>query len=410
MRMETQSGQTDAESRAFFLKTLPFFIMAHAAHHFLTALPQPLFPAIRDEFRLSYTGASLVPMSFAIAGATGQLPAGWLADRVGPGMLIAAGTIGVALAGILIGFSHTFVMLLACLVLMGLLSGGYHPAATPLISSSVNPRHRGRALGLHLVGGNSSFFVAPIIAASISGIWGWRGSFVALAVPTLVLGLMFHLYITRKAGRAHVSGVKQKVRKEKPPQPGYRRRLIAFLTMIIIGSGSSMSILSFLTLYMTDALGASNEMAGGLLSIVFSSGLWAGPVGGYLADRFGSVRIVIATAIASGIIIYSLTFVSLGPSLYCVLFLQGLNMAIQMPVTEVFIMGQTPAPKRSTIFGVYYSTMQYTGAIFTPLGGYVIERWGFHFCFAAVGATVVAVAAVTSLFIYDARDNYHNAA
>jgi MFS family permease len=405
--METTTKQTEPESLAFFLTTLPFFIMAHAAHHFLTALPQPLFPAIRDEFRLSYTKASLVPMSFAIAGATGQLPAGWLADRVGPTLLIAVGTIGVALAGVLIGLSQSFIMLISCLLLMGFLSGGYHPAATPLISASVKPQHRGRALGLHLVGGNSAYFIAPIIAASISGLWGWRGSFFTLAIPTTIFGLIFYIYLTRKAGKAHVAGVKQKVNLEKPPQPGYERRLIAFLAMIIIGSGTAMSILSFLTLYMADELGASNELAGGLLSIVFSSGLWAGPVGGYLADKFGSVKIVIATAILSGIIIYSFNFVSLGPTLYLVLFLEGLNVAIRMPVTEVFIMSQTPAKNRSTIFGIYYSTMQYTGAIFTPLGGYVIERWGFHFCFSAAGIIVTIVAVVTSLFIYDAKDNYH---
>jgi len=298
-------------------------------------------------------------------------------------------------------------MLISFLLLMGLLSGGYHPAATPLISASVKPQQRGRALGLHLIGGNSAFFVAPIIAASISGIWGWRGSFFALAIPTIIFGLIFYISLTRKAGKAHVAGVKKKISEEKPPQPGYQRRLIAFLTMIIIGGGANMSILAFLTLYMTDELGASNELAGGLLSIVFSSGLWAGPLGGYISDRIGSVRIVIITGILGGIIIYALNFVSLGPTLYLVLFVQGLNMAIRMPVTEVFIMSQAPAKNRSTIFGVYYSTMQYTGAVFTPLGGYIIERWGFHFCFTATAIAVLIVAVVTSVFIYDAKDNYH---
>jgi len=405
--MDTESKETKPEERSFFLTSLPFFILAHAAHHFLTALPQPLLPDMRDEFKLDYTKASLIPMSFAISGATGQLPAGWLADRVGPALLIAVGTIGVAMAGILIGFSKTFLMLILCLLLMGLLSGGYHPAATPLISASVKPQQRGRALGLHLIGGNSAFFVAPIIAAAISGIWGWRGSFFALAVPTIAFGLIFYIYLTRKAGRIHVAGVKRNIHSEKPPQPGYKRRLVAFLTMVIIGGGAGMSILSLLTLYMTDELGLSNELAGGLLSIVYSSGLWAGPLGGYFADKVGSVKIVIATGILSGIIIYALNFVSLGPSLYLVLFLQGLNMAIRMPVTEVFIMSQSPAKSRSTVFGIYYSTMQYTGAIFTPLGGYIIERWGFRFCFTATAIVVLVVAVVTSFFIYDARDNYH---
>jgi hypothetical protein len=44
-----------SKPRSFFFTSLPFFIMAHAAHHFLTALPQLLFPAIRDEFKLEGT-------------------------------------------------------------------------------------------------------------------------------------------------------------------------------------------------------------------------------------------------------------------------------------------------------------------------------------------------------------------
>jgi MFS family permease len=342
-------------------------------------------------------------MSFAIAGATGQLPAGWLADRIGPTILIAIGTIGVALSGLLIGVSHTFALLLGFLVLMGLLSGGYHPAATPLISASVEPQQRGRALGLHLVGGTGAYFIAPIIAGATLRSWGWRGSFLALAVPTAIFGLVFYLYLTRRGGKIHVDGVRQRLAEEKPPQPGYRRRLIAFLTMIIIGGGTGMSILSFITLYMTDELGASNVLAGSLLSIVYSSGLWAGPLGGYLSDRIGSVKIVIVTGLLTGIIIFAFKFVTLGPSLYIVLFLQGLNMAVRMPVTEVFIMSQTPARYRSTVFGIYYSTMQYTGAIFTPVGGYVIERWGFGVCLTAAAVVVTIVAAITSLFIWDAK-------
>lgn len=122
--MQEKSKQTESEGKSFFWTTLPFFIIAHAAHHFLTALPQPLLPAIRDEFKLSYTKASFIPTAFAISGATGQLPAGWLADRVGPKLLIAVGIIGVALAGILVGFSQSFVMLISFLLLMGLASGG----------------------------------------------------------------------------------------------------------------------------------------------------------------------------------------------------------------------------------------------------------------------------------------------
>jgi MFS family permease len=375
------------------------------------ALQQPLFPAMRDYFKIgTYTKASTIPMAFSLASATGQLPAGWVADRFGPVALIMIGTLGVAVAGVMVGLSVNFVMLIITLMLMGLLSGGYHPAATPLISASVEPQQRGRALGLHLVGGNSAFFVTPLIAAAIVSAFGeesgWRYSYLILAAPTVIFALIFYFYLSRHGGRAHVETVKKKIIEERPPQPGYKRRLIAFLTMMVIGGGIGMSVLPFLTLYMTDELGASNATAGGLMSIVFSSGLWAGPVGGYISDKIGSVKVIIATGILSGVLVYFFKFVSLGPSLYILLFFHGLNMAMRMPVTEVFIMSQAPGKHRSKIFGVYYSTMQYTGAIFVLPGGYLLERFGFDtmFTWAAVGVTVVAV--ITAFFIIDAKDNY----
>lgn len=404
---------TGPKRRSFIWSSLPFFIMAHAAHHFLMALQQPLFPTIRDYFQVkTYTEASAIPMSFALASATGQIPAGWLADKFGPTFLIMVGTLGVAVAGVLVGISQTFVMFIIFLMLMGILSGGYHPAATPLISASVDPQQRGRALGFHLVGGNSAFFVAPIIAGAIVGAFGedagWRYSFFILSIPTIVFGIIFYIFLSRHAGKDHVEEVKKRIIVEKPPQPGYKRRLIAFLTMMVVGGGVSMSVIPFLTLYMTDELGASNAVAGGLMSVVFSSGLWAGPVGGYLSDKIGSVKVIIATGLLSGAVIFLFRFVSLGWGLYIVLFLQGLVMSLRMPVTEVFIMSQAPAKHRSKIFGIYYSTMQYTGAIFVLPGGYLLELYGFHTMFTVAAIGVTAVAFITALFIWDAKDNYRH--
>lgn len=376
------------------------------------ALTQPLLPAIRSYFKIdTYGEASYVPMSFALASATGQLPGGWLADRIGPTALIMIGTLGVAVAGVLVGISTTYVMLLMFLMLMGLLSGGYHPAATPLISTSVPPQQRGRALGLHLVGGNIAFFFSPIIAAAIIGAFGedkgWRYSFLILAIATVVFALIFLFYLIRRGGKAHADRVKRAIPDEKTPQPGYKRRLIAFLVLMIVGGGIGMSVMPFFTLYMTDELGASDATAAGLMAIVYSSGLWAGPLGGYISDKVGSVKVIIVTGLITGILIYALKWVELGFGLYAVLFFHGLNMTLRMPVTEVFIVGQAPAKHRSKIFGVYYCTMQYTGAVFVLPGGKLLDIFGFDtvFTVAAIGVTVVTV--ITAFFIADARDHYH---
>ena len=401
---DPQITGTEPKKRSFFLTSLPFFILAHATHHLLTALPQPMQPFIQDEFKLNNTQLGGITSAFALSSGLAQLPAGFLADRLGPTILITIGVVGVGIGGLLVGLSHTYVMLLVFLVFMGLMAGGYHPASTPLISMSVPANQRGRALGLHLIGGNSSFFLAPIIAGAIAGAWGWRGAYITLAIPTILLGIGFFFYLNKRYGKAHVEAMKRKQMEEKPPQAGYKRRLIAFLTMMVIGGGAGASVNAFLSVYMKNQLGASNEVASMAMSIVFSSGLWAGPVGGYISDRVGSIKVIIVTGILGGLVLFALKEVHMGWGLWITLWVMGVIQAMRFPVTEVFIMSQAPAKKRSTIYGIYYSTMQYTGAIFAPIMGKFIDKYGYHTMFTFSAYAVTAVAVITSFFIWDAKD------
>ena len=82
----------------------------------------------------------------------------------------------------------------------------------------------------------------------------------------------------------------------------------------------------------------------------------------------------------------------------------GVIQAVRFPVTEVFIMSQSPARNRSTIYGIYYSTMQYTGAIFAPIMGGFIDRYGYATMFTFAAWAVTAMAIITAIFIWDAKD------
>ena len=192
---QPENGANATKQRSFFLTSLPFFVVAHAAHHLMTALPQPMLPYMQQEFKLSYARSAAITSAFSLSSGAAQLPAGWMADRMGPTILITMGILGVAVGGLFVGLSQSYIMLLVALVFMGLMAGGYHPASTPLISLSVPVHQRGRALGIHLIGGNASFFIAPIIAGAIAGVWGWRGAHLTLATPTAILGIFFFIYL-----------------------------------------------------------------------------------------------------------------------------------------------------------------------------------------------------------------------
>lgn len=399
----TEKSVEAPKERSFFMTSLPLFVIAHATHHILTALPQPMLPYMKKEFNLNYTETAAITSAFSISGGLAQLPAGLLADKIGPTILITMGILGVAIGGLFIGLSTSYYMLLLALVFMGLMSGGYHPASTPLISMSVPVNQRGRALGVHLLGGNFSFFIAPLIAAFIASLLGWRGVYLSLAIPTGIIGVFFYFYLNRKYGKAHIEAMKRKQSEEHPPQPGHKRRLLAFLVMMVLGGGAAASVHPFLTVYMVDVLGASNEVAAASMSIISFFGIF-GPVGGYISDKIGSAKVIIITDILSGLMIFALKEVGYGWGLWITLGIIGLIHALRFPVAEAFIISQTEAKYRSTVYGIYYSTMQYTGAIFAPIMGYFIQNHGFHAMFTFSAYAVTAVAVITAFFIYDAKD------
>ncbi|TET55866.1 MAG: MFS transporter [Dehalococcoidia bacterium] len=368
----------------------------------MMALLPPLLPFIRRGFSLSYTQAGGLISAHSIAYGISQFPAGLIADRVGSRTLLTIGVVGAALAGLLIGFSPNYIVMALLLVVMGLTGGGYHPSASPLVSASVRPEHRGRALGIHQIGGTVSFFLAPLIAAGIASALGWRGTFITTAIPTLSLGIVFHLLLGKMgyAGSAQRKGAEASV--PAPSEPGDRRRLSAFIAIGIASMVLLQSTLKLTPLYAVDVLGASEEQGAALLSIAYFGGIWGGPLGGLLSDRLGRIPVIIAVGLISGPAIYLLNHVSLDVSLYAVLLLMGTAMHVGMPVVESYIIGHVSPQKRSTVLGLYYMVSR-GGPAITFLLGHLIDSYQFFITLSGVSIIMLAVAIASTALLWGKR-------
>jgi len=389
--------------RSSSLGLLPLFVLAHFSHHLLTALPVPLLPLIRDEFTLDYTEAGLVTSVFNLSYGIGQLPAGWLADRIGTRILIIIGICGVSLAGLLVGLSQTYIMLIVLLALMGLVGGGYHPSASPMISALVEPKNRGRALGFHLIGGSGSFFLSPLIAAAIATTWGWRGSFIGLAIPTMIFGIIFFMLLSRQPKMIKTQQTLTHHYDRTPPPPGHLRRLVIFMILTTFTQAVTFATIAFIPLFMVDHFHTSEETAAAFLSILYFAGLWASPLGGYLSDRLGRVSVMLATCLITGPVIYLLSLAPYGLGIGAVLLTIGMVMYIRMPTSEAYIISQSPERHRSTIYSIYYFAGVEGGAVLAPAMGAAIGRFGFSSSFTIAGVAVVAMTLICSAFLWGRR-------
>src|SRR5256885_15201761 len=72
---------------------------------------------------------------------------------------------GCALSLALVAAAPSFPVLAIGLVLLGLSAGVYHPSGLSLLSRGVASRERGRAIGIHGVGGSFGEALAPTFAA-----------------------------------------------------------------------------------------------------------------------------------------------------------------------------------------------------------------------------------------------------
>lgn len=381
---------------------IPLFVLGHFSHHIMTAITVPLIPFIRSTFSLDYTQSGLLVSAFSLSYGIAQLPAGWLADRIEPRKLMTISISGVGLVGIMVGLSQTYLLMILFLVLMGLLAGGYHPSAPPLILATVKRENLGKALGFHNIGGSASNALTPLVAVAAANALGWHNAYIALAVPMVAFGVIFYVLLGRLTVRDKTdAGQGQKVDDRIPERPGQMRHLVIFLILTTFASALIHTTNSFIPLLMVDHFGASKEIAAGALTLMFSAGLWANPLGGYLADRLGSIRVIFGVCFIAGPAIFLVTLLPYGWGLGALFILLGFIVFARMSASEAYIVRRAPIGKRSTILGIYFFSSQEGGALMTPVVGYMIDRFGFTTAFGLAGGAVFLMTLVCSFLLWE---------
>jgi MFS family permease len=361
-------------------------------------------PFIRDEFNLDYTQAGLIMSAFTFAYGVSHLPAGWLSDRLGPRLMITIGISGVALLSMLTGTAPTYVIMVILVILLGLVGGGYHPSASPLVSASVDKKNRGRALGLHQIGGTASFFLAPLIFVAVASALGWRGSVITVAIPAFIIGIMLFVLLGRWGYSKKAPKMIASHQAETEKSSGNIRRLIPFIILGAMIQVSVQSVTSYIPLFAVDSLKASEQTGALLFSFFHIAGLWAGPVGGYLSDRLGKVPVMLTVSLIAGPTIYLLSLASLEWSVWLVLLLLGICMYMSMPITEAYVITHAPAHRRSTVLGIYYFFSRGGAGLVMPVIGTIADRSSFSTGFSIVGGGLLVVAIVCSAFLWRSRD------
>src|SRR6266481_3989054 len=141
--------------------------LGHSLTHWYPATFYLILPIIGKELGLSYSQIGLIMTCQYIAGAVANIPGGVLVDTVGrKGVLMATSLFWVGFPYLLMGFSHGYLMLLACVALVGFGNSLWHPTAIPTLARRF-PERKGLVLSLHGMGGNVGDAIAPIVVGAL---------------------------------------------------------------------------------------------------------------------------------------------------------------------------------------------------------------------------------------------------
>ena len=180
-------------------------------------------------------------------------------------------------------------------------------------------------------------------------------------------------------------------------------KLVPFIIISVVTGTMIQSVSAYLSLYAVDNLGASESAAAMLMAVTPAVGFVAAPVGGYLADRFGGVTILLIISLLAVPLVYLFGLVSNIPTLAALMVAVGIVSTTRMPTSESYIAGNAPQHRRATLLGLYFFAGTEVSGLLTPAIGKLIDLVGFYSSFTITSAVMGAVIIVSALFLWRNR-------
>lgn len=155
---------------------------------------------------------------------------------------------------------------------------------------------------------------------------------------------------------------------------------------------------------MVNNYGVDKKTGANLVTLIYSAGLVASPIGGWVADKFGRLKITLLICLVTGPLVYLLNIAPYGALTVVLLLAIGVTIYVRAPATEAYVVSQTDAKHRSTALGFYYLGHQEGSALITPLLGFFVDTFGFGASFTGAAIAMTAVAVVFFIFLWRKED------
>ena len=353
---------------------LALFSVAHLTIDLYASLVATLLPVLVQHYALSLTQAGVLGGVFMFSSAILQLPFGLVSDRMRRPVLVLASPLVAGVFLCSLGLAGGFADLLALIFLGGLGVAAFHPQGAA--GAAAMARHRrGLVLAVFVTCGTVGHSIGPVFFSRMTE-WLGLGMLYWAALPGLIVsGILLWGLPARAAGAAPAESrfdYKALRAKWKP--------LLLHYSLVLLRSIVQVGMAQFMTLYLFTEREWSFRHASLGLTAFFASGALGSLIGGSLADRFGSRRIVVLSMIVSTPFL-ALFVGATGWVSFLGLFVGGFTLLLTNPV--ILGMAQELVPtQESTVSGLIMGfAWGVAGMVFVPLIGLLADHFGLQSLF-----------------------------
>ncbi|REE96742.1 NNP family nitrate/nitrite transporter-like MFS transporter [Thermomonospora umbrina] len=262
-----------------------------AVNFWAWALLSPLGPRFQDELRLSSFEQALLVAVPVVVGSVGRIPIGALTDRFGGRVMFPAVSAATVVPVLYLGLwgQSSLASLLIGGFFLGV-GGTAFAVGVPFTSAWFPPERRGMATGVFGMGMGGTA-ISALTTVDMIDAWGEAAPFLVTAGLLVVYAAVAAAVLREAPGRTPPSG---------SPWAGMAATARLSVTwqaaaLYAVSFGGYVAFSVYLPTYLKTAYGlqqadAADRMAGFVLLAVVMR-----PIGGWLSDRVGAVRVLVVT-------------------------------------------------------------------------------------------------------------------
>ncbi|WP_217255204.1 MFS transporter [Streptomyces sp. AC602_WCS936] len=317
-----------------------------------------LVPFFVSERAYGYAAVSGVVLASSLLSSVAQPLFGVLTDRRARTWLLPVGTLLAGLGIALSGLSESYVVTLAVVAVSGIGVAAYHPESARVARIAGGGSHR--AMGWFSLGGNLGFALAPLAVAAVVAVGGLR------LTPLLLLPAAVGAALCLPVLRALESRVSETAKPSARPRDDVAS-FVRLSLAVVCRSIAFVGLSTFISLYAAERVDGSRIAGTAALFLLYLGGAVGSVLGGWLANRWGRVRVAGWSYLVTAASMAGLVLVP-GPALY--VFVALTSVGLYVPFSLQVTLGQDYLPSRvGTAAGITLGLTVSIGGLSSPVIG-----------------------------------------